>query len=547
MLMSRSDPRWLAVFLLVGLACLAQSAQAAVSGKPVRGVYRLYIGHKAVGTESFTLGTGADRCVLTSRSRMDVDGVVVDQTLRVETDSDYRPKQVSVDGTVAGTRVFSCITFADGTAVSVSASGETTTHPAPKNSVVLASNSVSVLALLVRRYDRKLGGEQSFVAHPRTAVKVRLRGRDVIKASRAEETLDRFELMTGTQRVTAWCNAQGIPVIVSSQQPGLDAALEPYHAVRDEFLLSTLRAVGTQPRPQRPSTYTAQEVRIPARGVRLAGTLTLPDAPSAPCVVLVSSAGPHTRDEDVGGVPIFRQIAEKLASEGFAVLRTDDRGIGASGGSPGAVGLVTLVEDVKAVVRYARSRPEVDPAKVVLVGYGEGGITAAMAASMDPLVAGLVLIGTPCSAWADLWLERRLEAIAEDRSLPPSEKERLRELCRRAVQKVKSGGKPEGLPEDVLRDLTGTDAAPFLTHDPAGNLGIVNCPVLILHGGKDRQVPPRHAYLSQKVLRDAGNRRVQVRVFAGVNHQLAEGGGAEISAEMLTALLEWLKGIVEKR
>jgi len=536
-----------AYILLANVLTAAPSGQTATVERPVHGVYRLYMGQQAVGTESFSLTLAGDRRTLTSRSRIDVDGVVVDQSLRVETAPDYRPKLVAVDGTVAGSRVFSRITFTDGTAVSVSASGEAATHPAPANSVVLVSNSVSVLGLLVRRYDRKLGGEQSFVAYPRTAVKVRLRGRDVIKTRRGEETLERYELTAGMQRVTVWCSAQGIPVIISSQQPGLDAALEPYDAVRSEFLLSTIRAVGAQPRPERPSVYTSQEVRIPARGIRLAGTLVLPDVASAPCVVLVSSAGPHTRDEEVNGVPIFRQIAERLAAEGCAVLRVDDRGAGASGGSAGAIGLVTLVEDVKAVVRYARSRPEVDPTRVVLVGYGEGGIVAAMAASMDPLVAGLVLMGTPCSPWADLWLERRLDAIDGDRALQPSEKEKLRELCRQAVQRVKAGEKPEGLPEDLMRELTSPSTAPFMTYNPADNLRIVNCPVLILHGGKDQQVPPRHAHLSQKALRDAGNRRVQVHIFARLDHQFAEEVGSAVSTEVLTTLVEWIKSTAGKR
>ncbi|MGQ9524626.1 MAG: alpha/beta hydrolase family protein [Armatimonadota bacterium] len=537
----------LALLILGGLIGGAQYADTASPAKPVRGAYRLYIGQQVVGTEAFTLVLKQDGCTLVSRSRINADDVVVDQTVRVETTPDFRPKLVSASGTIAGNRIFSQITYSDGTAVSTTASGETVTHPAPENSVVLVSNSISVLALLVLRYDRKLGGEQSFVAFPRTAVKVRLRGQDVIRTRRGEEKLDRYEMTTGTQRVTVWCKAQGIPAIVSSQQPGLDAALEPYHTARNEFLLSAVRVVGTQPKLQRPSTYTSQEVRIPARGVRLAGTLTLPDVSSPPCVVLVSSAGPHTRDEEVDGIPVFRQIAEKLASEGYAVLRTDDRGVGASGGSRSAVTLVALVEDVKAAVRYVRARPEVDPAKVVLVGYSEGGVVAAMAASMDPLVAGLVLMGSPCEPWADLWLERALDAVSSNGALPRSERDRLANLCRQAAQRVKSGQKPEGLPEDLVGGLASSEFAPFVGYNPADNLRVVNCPVLILHGGADRQVPPRHARLSERVLRDAGNRKVRVRVLRGLSHQFADEGGAEVSPEAIAVLTEWLADVLGKK
>ncbi|MGC8834314.1 MAG: alpha/beta hydrolase family protein, partial [Armatimonadota bacterium] len=213
-------------------------------------------------------------------------------------------------------------------------------------------------------------------------------------------------MTAGGQRATVWVNRDGLPVVVSSSLGGLDAALKPYDAVREHLLLSAARFIPTEPRPTKPSTYTTQEVVIPAAGFRLVGSLSIPGEVSpAPCVILVSSAGPHTRDEEIAGVPIFKQIAEALAAEGFAVLRVDDRGVGASGGVMSKASVLPLAGDLQALVRYVRSRRELDPTKVALVGYGEGGEIASLVASTDPSIAALVLMATPAKTGADLCLE----------------------------------------------------------------------------------------------------------------------------------------------
>ena len=79
-------------------------------------------------------------------------------------------------------------------------------------------------------------------------------------------------------------------------------------------------------------------MKTPA-GHTLAGTLTLPKgaSPKKPvsAIVTVTGSGPEDRDENIGlpGFQPFRQIADALGRRGIAVLRMDDRGTGASGGT----------------------------------------------------------------------------------------------------------------------------------------------------------------------------------------------------------------------
>lgn len=65
----------------------------------------------------------------------------------------------------------------------------------------------------------------------------------------------------------------------------------------------------------------------------MAGTLTRPaDVPGPlPTVVLIGGSGPHDRNEEIAGHQPFSLLADTLTRAGYAVLRTDDRGVGGTG------------------------------------------------------------------------------------------------------------------------------------------------------------------------------------------------------------------------
>src|SRR4051812_10735559 len=148
-----------------------------------------------------------------------------------------------------------------------------------------------------------------------------------------------------------------------------------------------------------------------AGGVRLSGTLLLPEAPThpVPAVVLVAGSGPTDRN---GNQPpllwtgLLKQTADLLARGGVASLRYDKRGVGRSGAVPkGAEALADFVQwdnfvgDVVAACDALRRQPEVDPARVALLGHSEGGLLV-MDATLRLQEAGrapaaVVLASTP--------------------------------------------------------------------------------------------------------------------------------------------------------
>ena len=150
--------------------------------------------------------------------------------------------------------------------------------------------------------------------------------------------------------------------------------------------------------PYPPFPYTDQEVAIEnaADGVRLGGTLTLPAGTGPfPAVLLVTGSGPQNRDEEVFGHRPFLVIADSLARGGIAVLRCDDRGVGASTGDPREATSADFARDARAELEWVRRVPLIDPSRVGVAGHSEGGLIAAMLAAEDPRIAFIVLLACP--------------------------------------------------------------------------------------------------------------------------------------------------------
>jgi dienelactone hydrolase len=133
-----------------------------------------------------------------------------------------------------------------------------------------------------------------------------------------------------------------------------------------------------------------REVRV---GVD-AATLTLPAGPGPfAAAAMVHGSGPQTREE-------FQAFAAYCELLGIAVLADDKRGVGQSGGTypgeradPSTVDV--LARDAQAEVRFLRSLPGVDPARVGLFGDSQAGWIIARAAAREPAVRWAVALAGP--------------------------------------------------------------------------------------------------------------------------------------------------------
>ena len=172
-------------------------------------------------------------------------------------------------------------------------------------------------------------------------------------------------------------------------------------------LTLNLKLVDVAPTAKRPQTpkgpfpYDEHQVTYPslAPEVKLAGTLTVPkNAGPHPAVILITGSGAQDRDETIFAHKPFFVIADYLTRRGIAVLRVDDRGVGGSSG-PADADSSDFAKDVQGGIAFLKTRQEIDPNKIGLLGHSEGGMIALMIAaeSKDPafivLLAGSTIPG----------------------------------------------------------------------------------------------------------------------------------------------------------
>jgi dipeptidyl aminopeptidase/acylaminoacyl peptidase len=297
-----------------------------------------------------------------------------------------------------------------------------------------------------------------------------------------------------------------------------------------------------------------QDVRIPANGFRLAGTISPPAGAGKgplPAVILVGGSGPADRDETVYGIPIFGQLAGSLADAGFLVLRYDKRAVGQSGGRAESATLDDFADDLLAVVAAVRRMSTVDRKRIAVVGRSEGGAVALLAAAKQKDIAALALVSSMGTTGAELnmWqvthgLERSTQTTAE--------KATTVDLQKRIQQAVITGSGWDSIPPQYRQQADVPWFKSFLIFDPANAMARVSQPVLVVHGLLDAQVPASNAERLEELARRRKKGSVEVVKIPGVNHLLAPATTGEleeyatlpdrrVSPAVGDALVSWLK------
>jgi pimeloyl-ACP methyl ester carboxylesterase len=335
--------------------------------------------------------------------------------------------------------------------------------------------------------------------------------------------------------------------------------------------------------PAKPYPYREEELtfRGPAADITLAGTLTLPDGKGPfPAVVLMSGSGPQDRDEALMGHKPFLVLADQLTRAGIAVLRYDDRGVGKSTGDFSAATHLDFAADGRAAFEYLKSRPEIDPKKVGLLGHSEGSVYVPFVMRESKDVAFVVMlagIGVPVR---DL-LDRQARDIASASGVKYEKTPALQAIDNEIYARLASGKSDAELqdfvrgklkeatalyPEDLKKAMGWSDAmlegyvrmtvSPWFMllsqYDPRETLPAVKCPVLALFGSKDTQVAAAANSAGMRAAFDAGgNRDVTLKTFPDLNHLFqhaktgapAEYGSIEetMSPEVTDMISKWIK------
>ncbi len=196
-----------------------------------------------------------------------------------------------------------------------------------------------------------------------------------------------------------------------------------------------------------------------AEGETLAAALDLPERPHA--FALFAHCFSCTKD-----IKAAREIARALRAEGFAVMRFDFTGLGASEGEFANTNFSSNVDDLVAAADYLRETYE---APSILIGHSLGGAAAIVAASRIPEVKGVATIGAPAEAG------HVAKQISEHRD----------EIEQKGFATVDLAGRPFTIKKQFLEDLENQDVTTAAEK--------LKKPLLIMHAPLDKTVGVENA------------------------------------------------------
>jgi len=217
----------------------------------------------------------------------------------------------------------------------------------------------------------------------------------------------------------------------------------------------------------------------------LAGVFHSPNEKTAACVITCHGLY-SSRDSEK-----YVSIGRRFCEEGLAALRFDFRGCGESGGLFEETSLTGRIEDLESALNFVE---EQGYESIGVMGSSLGGTVAVLAAAKDRRIKALVTWATPCHL-DELFREGLLEGF-------------------------------EKLKQDVSE------------YDVIKAVKDVHCPILIVHGSLDQQVPLSHA----NVLYENANQPKGIQIIEGADHRLTNPIHREKAVKLT---LNWFKRYLE--
>ncbi len=298
--------------------------------------------------------------------------------------------------------------------------------------------------------------------------------------------------------------------------------------------------------------YKDEEVTFTNNGIKLCGTLSIPDTNKKnPAVILISGSGAQNRDEEIYDFPIFKVISDHLVKKGFAVLRYDDRGIGCSEGNIANTTHEEFTKDILSAINLLKGRKDIDSLKIGLLGHSEGGIVAVMTTAKSNDVGFIILVASPGDNGSNIIKEQTKKISEFLGKKDPEIKAELLKISKVHETVISDKGWDElradllkqykemfekapneqtasienkdiyiqNVVENMIQGYKNPWLKSFLITNPADYLSKVKCPVLAIFGEKDFQVDAKpNSLKTTAALKKANNNKFIIKTINGANH-----------------------------
>ena len=254
----------------------------------------------------------------------------------------------------------------------------------------------------------------------------------------------------------------------------------------------------------------------------LHGLLTLPDDTTkpVPAVVFVHGSGASNRDEKVGKLTPFKDLAEGLAAHGIASVRYDKRSF-AYGRKMLKEKNITVkeetIEDAVRATQLLRKDGRIDRNRIFIVGHSMGAMLAPRIDAQGGNYCGLILMAGSPYKLEDIILRQNQQAMGGLNKL-------LRFIATKQVSKMKKNfaGLYELTDEEAKkRKFAGGTTLYYFKemgeHPAPGFLKLSRKPLLILQGEKDFQASAAVDFTGYQTLLE-GHDNATFKLYPGLNH-----------------------------
>lgn len=261
---------------------------------------------------------------------------------------------------------------------------------------------------------------------------------------------------------------------------------------------------------------TEQPISLDTAHGRIAGSLMLPVSSDKkiPIVLIISGSGSTDRDGNSAGVQgkndSLKMLAQSLADAGFASVRYDKRGVGASAAAAGReadLRLDNFVEDAAAWIDLLANDARFSG--VAVVGHSEGSLIG-MLAAQGRAVSAFVSIAGAAQGAASILRQQLASQLPAD----------LAERNEAILSSLERGEAVGDVPA-ALAALYRPSVQPYLIswfkRIPASEIKKLRVPCLILQGDTDIQVS-----VAQAMALGAAKPDAELRIIPGMNHVLKQ-------------------------
>lgn len=264
------------------------------------------------------------------------------------------------------------------------------------------------------------------------------------------------------------------------------------------------------------SAYTETPVTVGKGEIQLSGTLTLPkeaqEGKKVPACVLVHDKAALDQNSTLGSTAFFADLAHALAEMGVASLRYDKRTY-TYGETENMTAYEETVEDAIAAGQMLKDNPNVDTARLVVIGHGFGAmLTPRIVSQSEGLFTGMILLGGTPKTYAQTLLDK-----ADLTGMSAEEIKTLRQnVAGLAKMKEKQARELE------LFGRNGYYFWEMAQYDSVALLKKLKLPALIAQGNSDPLISEEDGWRLYSEQIGDGITFISFKSFRGLNHILTK-------------------------